>query len=81
MFKRMYSTKTKKLSTQKEVEEIDKICGIMILDKRIISHSNPWSAMWILNCIVYSAVMGWIIDGLQNEDEDKTKTQMMQLFN
>ena len=61
MSKRMYSTKTKKLPTQKEVEEIDKLCGKMILDKRLISHSNPWSALWILNCIVYSAVIGWII--------------------
>ena len=57
----MYSTKTKKLPTQKEVEEIDKVCGKMILDKRVISHSIPWSALWTLNCIVYSAVIGWII--------------------
>ena len=57
----MYSTKTKKLPTQKEVEEIDKVCEKMIPDKRVGSHSNPWSALWILNCIVYSAVIGWII--------------------
>ena len=61
MSKRMYSTKTKKLPTQEEVEEIDEVCGKMILDKRVISHSNPWSALWILNCIVYPAVIGWII--------------------
>ena len=56
-FVRMYSTKTKKLPTQKEVEEIDKVCGKMILDKRVISHSNPSSALWTLNCIVYPAVI------------------------
>ena len=61
MSKRMYSTKTKELPTQKEVEEIDKVCEKMILDKCVISHSNPWSAFWILNYIVYSAVIGWII--------------------
>ena len=61
MSKRVYSTKTKKLPTQEEVEEIDKVCEKMILDKCVISHSNPWSALWILNCMVYSAVIGWII--------------------
>ena len=55
------STKTKKLPTQKEVEEIDKVFGKMILDKRVSSHSNPWSPLWILNYIVYSAVIRWII--------------------
>ena len=61
MSQRMYSTKTKKLPTQNKVEEIDEICGKMILDKRVISLSNPWSALWIINCIVYSAAMGWRI--------------------
>ena len=36
MSKRMYSTKTKKLPTQKEVEKINKVCEKMILDKRVI---------------------------------------------
>ena len=60
MSERMYST-NKKLPTQKEVEEIDKVCRKMTLDKCVISHSNPWSALWTLNCMVYSAVIGWII--------------------
>ena len=33
----------------------------MMLYKRVISYSNPWSALWMLNCIVYSAVIRWLI--------------------
>ena len=38
----------------------------MILDRSVISHSNPWSTLWILNCIVYSAVIRWkIVSGIK----------------
>ena len=59
--KRKYTTKFRDNPTVADINYIDNACQHLIEKKQINGMQNALAAFWVMNCIVYSVIAGWII--------------------
>ena len=83
--KRNWKTKFGSALNESEINYIDKACLKLILKKNITDSDDKLMSLWLLNCIVYSVIVGGIIlndiPGMyMTREGNKTKVEnLMQL--
>ena len=58
---RRFKTRFRKTPTNEDINYINKACENLIHKNNIGRMLNTLNAIWIINCVVYAAISGWII--------------------
>ena len=61
MDNRLWNTKFRNVPTNKAISYINKVCIALISWKQLVQESDCIKSLWLLNCIVYSAISAWIV--------------------
>ena len=77
MSKRLWSTKSKKVPRKSDIESVNNICTKLITE-HILEIQDPLKIIWIVNCIMYAAIIGWLV---VNNIDTTIKTNTGKKFN
>ena len=58
---REIDTRTRKRPTGEDIENIDKVIGELMKQNAINTSENPFSYLWLANCVVYSVVVAFLL--------------------
>ena len=57
---REIDTRTKKRPTGEDIENIDKVIDELMKQNMINPSENPFSYLWLANCVIYSVVVAFL---------------------
>ena len=60
---RLIDTRTKEQPTRADIQNINDACGRLLCSKTTgIPHNDPFSHLWIINCILYAVVAAFLVN-------------------
>ena len=66
MKSRQWSTRVKRIPNVNDINSVNKIVAVLIKDNNDVWNIDEFKSLWLLDCIIYVAIVAWyLINGIK----------------